>query len=105
MIEPPSLERSRSAANRILHPKGAPVHPLLRHRISTRGVDDPVLRSHAIDTRSAELLAAGDMPRFLAQRAATLIEEVRLFGERMAAWDHNDRPSVDYLLAEAGVEV
>lgn len=99
------LERSRGAANRILHSKGIPIHRLLRHRISVNGVDDPILRSHAIDTRAAELLAAGELDGFLARRSATLTEEVRHFGERMAAWDHNDRPSLGYLLAKAGVKV
>lgn len=104
IVERPGLERSRGAANRALHPKGAPFHRLLRHWISAHGMDDPVLRSHAIDVRAAELLAAGDLAGFLAQRATALTDEVRRFGERMAAWDHNDRPSLDYLLAEAGVE-
>ncbi|HKI02929.1 MAG TPA: DUF262 domain-containing protein [Thermoanaerobaculia bacterium] len=105
MLVQSGLERSRGAANRVIHPKGTPIHRLLRDRISAHGMDDPVLRSHAIDARAAELLAAGDLNGFLAQRSLTLTAEVRRFSERMAAWDHNDRPSVDYLLAEAGVEV
>lgn len=100
----PTGARSRSAANRMLHPGGLPLHRLLRHRILTHGMDDSILWSHAIDARAAELLAAGDMDGFLARRAETLTEEVRRFGERMAAWDHNDRPSIDHLLEKAGVE-
>jgi hypothetical protein len=72
--------------------------------MSADGMDDPVLKSHAIGRRAAELLAAGDLPGFLAQRSTALSGEIRRFGERMAAWDHNDRPSLDHLLAEAGVE-
>lgn len=98
------LERARSAANRVIHPKGTHSHRLLRHRISVHGMNDPVLRSHMIDTRAAELFASGDLEGFLARRSETLTNEVRRFAERMAAWDHNDRPSVGYLLAEAGVE-
>jgi len=41
----------------------------------------------------------------LARRSATLTAEVRCFGDRLAAWDHMNRPSLDDLLAEAGVEV
>jgi uncharacterized protein DUF262 len=104
ILERSGLKGSRSAANRILHPSGVPIHRLLQQRISSHGADDPILRSHAIDPRAAELLAAGDLEEFLARRSATLTDEVRRFGERMAAWDHNDRPSLDYLLAEAGVE-
>jgi hypothetical protein len=98
------LAGAQSAANRVLHPKSAPIHRLVRERMSADGMDDPVLKSHAIGRRAAELLAAGDLPGFLAQRSTALSGEVRRFGERMAAWDHNDRPSLDHLLAEAGVE-
>jgi len=99
------LIQARGAANRLLHPKGISVHAAMRERIATHGAADPVLLSHAIDQRAAELLAAGDLEGFLLRRSATLSEVIRRFGERMAAWDHNDRPSLDYLLAEAGVEV
>lgn len=95
------IRGARSAANRALHPKGIQIHNALRQRISDHGTDDPVLRSHAIEPRAAELLAAGDLEGFLAKRSETLTSEIRRFGERMAAWDHSDRPSIDYLLAEA----
>jgi Protein of unknown function DUF262 len=103
-VERSGLAQSRSAANRILQPKGTPAHRLLRERIFNHGTADPVLKSHAIDERAAELLAAGDLAGFLARRSLTLTDEVRRFGERLAAWDHNDRPSLNYLLAEAGIE-
>lgn len=104
ILDRSSIKGSRGAANRVLHPTGVPIHRLLSDRISTRGTEIPVLRSHAIDSRAAELLAAGNQEEFLARRSETLTDEVRRFGERMAAWDHNDRPSLEYLLAEAGVE-
>jgi len=98
------LERSRGVANRLIQPKGDPVHRLLLDRIAVHGPDDPVLHSHAIDGTAAALLAADDLPGFLARRSEILTAEVHRFGERMAAWDHTDRPSLDFLLAEAGVE-
>jgi len=101
---PKILEQSRSAANRILHPKNS-IHHLLREWISVHGVDDPILRTHAIDVRAAEFLSTGDSAGFLARRSEILTDEVSRFGERMAAWDHNDRPSIEYLLAESGAEV
>src|SRR6185503_7745006 len=91
ILEESGVERSRSAANRILHPKGVPIRRLLRHRMFTT---DAILRSHAIDARAAELFDSGDLAGFLACRSETLTDEVRRFGERMAAWDHNDRPSL-----------
>ena len=105
ILQKSAREQSRSAANRLIHPRVSAVHQLLRRRIADYGVDDPILRSHAIDARAAERLAAGDLEGFLGQRAITLTAEVRRFAEKMAAWDQNDRPSVDYLLAEAGIEV
>lgn len=98
------LAGSRGAANRMIHTRVAAVPQLLRRRIAEHGVDDTVLKSHAIDTQVAELLAAGDLEGFLAQRAVTLTAEVHRFAERRAAWDQNDRPSIDHLLAEAGIE-
>ena len=86
------------------HPgEGTQVWRLLLERISAHGTADPVLASHAIDPPAAERLAAGDPEGFLSRRVETLTTEVRRFSERMAAWDHSDRPSVDYLLAAAGV--
>jgi hypothetical protein len=99
------LAGSRGAANRMIHPRAAAVHQILRRRIADNGLDDPVLQSHAIDAQAAERLAAGDLKEFLVRRTATLTTEVRRFAEKMAAWDQNDRPSVDYLLAEAGIEI
>ena len=107
ILKRPGLKGSRSAANRILHPKGVPIlRPLKRQTLwqFIDGGDDPILRSHVIDPLAAELLGANDLDGFLARRSETLTEEVRLFSERMAAWDHNDRPSIEYLLTEAGVE-
>jgi hypothetical protein len=105
VLKQSSLKQSRGAANRIIHPRVAAVHQLLRRRIMDYGVDDLILRSHAIDAEAAEALADGDLEGFLAQRSKVLTEEVHRFAEKMAAWDQNDRPSVDYLLAEAGIEV
>jgi Protein of unknown function DUF262 len=104
ILERPGLTGSRSAANRIIHPEGDRIAVLLRQRISSFGTADPILQSHAIDPQSAELLADGDLERFLERRSGRLIEEVQRFAERRAAWDHNDRPSLEYVLAEAGVE-
>ncbi len=104
IVDQPGVKGSRSAANRVLQPAGLRLPHLLRTRIQDHGSDDPVLRSHAIDAEAARLFAAGDLEGFLTRRAETLTAEVRRLADRMAAWDHNDRPSVDYMLAEAGVE-
>ena len=103
ILKQAGLEQSRSPANRLIQSKGTPVHQLLRERIFEHGTEDAVLASHAISQRAAERLAAGDLEGFLAKRAETLTEEIRHFCERRAAWNYSDRPSIDYLLDEAGV--
>ena len=105
IIKQPGLEGSRSPANRMIQPKGTPALRCLRERISDHGSKHMVLASHAITGRAADCLAAGDPEGFVAARAEALTEEVRRFSERMAAWDHSDRPSVEFLLEEAGVGV
>ncbi len=103
ILKQTGLEGSRSPANRMIQAKGTPALPLLMKRIEEHGLDDRILASHAMDSQAGELLAAGALEEFLARRAKTLTDEVRNFSARMAAWDQNDRPSVDYLLEEAGV--
>lgn len=103
ILKQPGREGARGLANRLIQAKGTPVHQLLRERIFEHGTEDPVLASHAISQRAAERLTAGDLEGFLASRAETLTEEARRFCERRAAWNYSDRPSIDYLLEEAGV--
>jgi hypothetical protein len=98
-----SVRAVRSPANRTFHPKGVSVRKLLRDRIAEHGPVDPVVASHVIDERAATLLEREEPEPFLERRSELLIEEVRRFGERVAAWDHSDRPSVEHLLEEAGV--
>lgn len=105
IVRKAGLEGGGSPANRIIQSKGVPVHRRLRKRIAAHGLEDPVLASHAIDPRVARCLAADDLEGFLARRAEVLTQEVRRFADRMAAWDHSDRPSIDHLLEEAGAEL
>ncbi len=105
ILKQPGLERSRSPANRLVQAPGTSIRPLLLDRISRHGAEDPILTGHAISSQAALRLEAGDLEGFLIRRAETLSEEVQRFGERMAAWKHNDRPSVAYILEEAGVEL
>jgi hypothetical protein len=95
---------ARSPANRIIQPRGTPVARLLRNRASLHDdASDALLASHAVDRYAADRLLEGDAEGFLLRRHEVLIEKMRRFTDRMAAWDASDRPSVEYLLKEAGV--
>lgn len=100
IVRTSGVEGTRGAANRILHPKGFRAKRLLlaRRAAPLFGVSIPA--SHAVSYQALDLLAEDDLPGFLAARADTLTETVRGFAERMAAWEHSDRPSIDYLLRE-----
>ena len=96
--------RSRSVANRMIERKGTPAISLLQKRIVAHGIEDEVLMSHAIDSTAALHLGKGDLKTFLFHRSELLLVEIQRFADRMAEWQHNDRPSVDYLLASGGDE-
>lgn len=96
---------TRSIANRTLHPlegEGS-LSRLVVNRVRDRGVDDPVLRSHLVDATAAEFLLEGDVENFLRQRADTLRQKIEEIGKRMAGWEKNDRPSIEYLLQSEDV--
>jgi hypothetical protein len=79
------------------------VRKLLRDRIAEHGPSDPVVTSHLIDVSCATLLERDELEPFLEHRSELLVEEARRFGEKLAAWDHSDRPSMEHLLEAAGV--
>lgn len=100
LVERGGVEGARSPANRILQPKGTPVLRLLQIRQSSLFDRESIPASHAISERALELLSREDLAGFLAARTETLTRAVRTFAARMAAWEQNDRPSIEYLLRE-----
>lgn len=102
IVKGSSAPASRGAANRVVQPKGTAAIRLLRYQASLGEGAGPILDSHAVDRQAADSLLTGEEDAFLAHRQAVLAEEVGRFTERMAAWDSNDRPSVAFLLQEAG---
>jgi len=99
----PRIPGTRSPANRMFQHKGTPIQQLLEERIAVDGVDNSILASHAIGAEAATMLDQGDLEGFLRRRGTQMVRRVRHFGERMAAWDHPDRPSVERILEEAGI--
>lgn len=96
------IEGARGAANRVFHPPGRSPSDLVRARVA-KGVDDAALRSHLITPDVAEALAEGREAEALARRRVLLEEEIRKLGRRLAGWGRGDRPSIDFLMQEAGI--
>ncbi|HSL82662.1 MAG TPA: DUF262 domain-containing protein [Thermoanaerobaculia bacterium] len=101
IVKQASVEGARSAANRILQPKGTPVMRLLRQHQAAPEFRNTIAPSHSLSSKSLDLLGDGDLDEFVAVRGETLTEAVRHFASRMAAWEHSDRPSIEYLLRAA----
>lgn len=89
-------------ANRILLPGPGSALATLREFIEQVGVDHPVLSSHAIDPDVATAIRDTDATTALARRAEILRATTQNLGDKMAAWGRSDRPSIEYLLRQAG---
>jgi hypothetical protein len=100
IVKQSEVQGSRGPANRILQPKGTPVLRLLQPGEPSPFDGSSIPASHAISAEALELLAKGDLGGFLVARSESLTDTVRRFAARMAAWEHSDRPSIEYLLRE-----
>lgn len=90
-----------SPANRILLPGDGSAATTVRAFIQQRGLEHPALQSHAIDAVVAQALFDQTPHRALARRAELIANAVQSLGDRMAAWGHSDRPSLEYLMRQA----
>jgi hypothetical protein len=120
VIENDSIEASRrvvgdgvgasSPANRVILPgRGLARDELLRSVECDQATRFPqlceqILRSHAISRPCVEALGSGDHAEFIAERKRTLERQIAELGARMAEWSSNDRPSIEYLLAQVDSE-
>jgi hypothetical protein len=95
---PSAGSETRGPANRVLLPGDGAAATSLRAFIEQRGVNDPVLRSHAIDPTVAAAIRDREAERALARRAQLLANSVKTLGGRMAAWGRSDSPSTEYLM-------
>lgn len=95
---PPSGADTRSPANRVLIAGQGSAAAQLRAFIQQRGVDDPVLRSHAIDPITAEAIRSHDVEQAIARRGRLLADSTNTLGARMAAWGRSDSPSLEYMM-------
>ena len=93
-----------SPANRVLLPGQGPAISQLRSFIQAHGIDHPVLRSHAIGPKTANAIIDGDPEIAIDLRIEALDQLVDAVGDRLAEWGRTDRPSLEYLLAQAAGE-
>jgi hypothetical protein len=100
---PPAGDQTRGPANRILLPGDDSAVTALRAFIEQHGVEDPVLRSHAIDPVVAAAIRDQDVAHALARRAQLLASSVRTLANRMAAWGRSDSPSTEYLMKQGSL--
>jgi hypothetical protein len=98
---PPTGDETCGPANRVLLPGDGPAAPSIRAFIERRGVDDPSLRSHAIDPAVAAAIYDHAPERALERRAQLVTNSVSSLGSRMAEWGRSDRPSLEYLMKQA----
>ncbi|MGB5917028.1 MAG: DUF262 domain-containing protein [Phormidesmis sp.] len=94
---------THGSSNRILLPSTSQsVLKELVVLIEDEGVDSQTLRSHGIDDEAAEHILNKELDDFLSRRSRFLEGTVNSFGSRLAAWDMNDRPSINYILRQTG---
>jgi hypothetical protein len=93
---------ARSPANRILLPGVGSARKELLALPDERLID--ILASHAISADAHAALLSGRPEEFLQHRKAEIERAVRDLAHRLAAWDRNDRPSLQYILRDAGEE-
>lgn len=101
---PPSEEFTSIPANRLLLPGRGPAFEELRSFIRAQGTDHPVLTSHLITPRAAQAILDDDVVELLNERQDAVNGEVDSLGQRLAEWGRSDRPSLEYLLAQASGE-
>jgi Protein of unknown function DUF262 len=102
-IFPSGTEVTHGPSNRILLPSSpSGARKELVELIRREGPDLQVLRSHCIDQNAAEFLLNGQVDEFLAHRGNLLATTVDTLGSRLAAWEMNDRPSINFILQQAG---
>jgi hypothetical protein len=94
----------RSEGNRLLLPGHGSAERELRAFIERHGTTHPVLESHLINPACAAALAEGDVDRAAQVRAQAFEGLIEQLGSRLAGWGQSDRPSIEYLIAQAGSE-
>jgi hypothetical protein len=90
-----------SPANRILLPGSGSA----RKEILAYDCRPAILQSHALTTEAVAAIHENALDRLVSERARTIEDAVNRLSERLAAWSRTDRPSISYVLQQAGAQV
>ena len=101
-ILPTDDKLGSSPANRILLPGSGSARKEIADHVEEHGAGSPVLRSHALSPAAVAALVERDTKDFIAERGSLIEQAVNLLGDRLAGWSRTDRPSIAYLLEQAG---
>lgn len=93
-----------SPANRMMQPGRGPVRLELEAHIREHGQDTAVLRTLAVTPVAAAHLMKGDIAACIRERGLELVSMLESLSRRLAAWNQNDRPSLDYIMRRVGSE-
>jgi hypothetical protein len=103
-IWPRDDKAAQSPENRVLLPGQGSARNELLAQIRTGGTDSEFLASHGISPVAAARLIVGEMDEFLQERRTTIEIAVQKLGNRLAGWGLPDRPTLGYILHNAGGE-
>jgi hypothetical protein len=99
---------NRSPANRIFSTSGTgPAQREIKHITEQLdfGLDrSKVWPSHAISEMALAALINNQFEDFLRERKRTIEEITNSLSSKLAAWGRTDRPSIGYLIEQAGAE-
>jgi len=95
---------ARGPANRILLPGHGVARQEIIPFVKSSSNDSLILHSHAITPAAATALVTEQDELFLEERQNNLNEVVTPLITRLTGWGRSDRPSISYLLGQAGDE-
>jgi hypothetical protein len=103
-ILPNAGQSGGSPANRIFLPGSGSARKELVAYVERAPMNHgpAVLESHALIPDAVQALLAQDTEGFMVFRSSTIENAVNRLSERLAAWSQTDRPSIPYLLQQAG---
>lgn len=93
-----------SPTNRILLPGSGSARKEILEHVKEWGSNSNFLQSHGLTSVAVAALLERNIETLIGERTRTIEDAVNRLGERLAAWSRTDRPSISYVLQQAGNE-